>query len=139
MELDRKWRVVESRRGRLVVAVCESLKPRVDDESVAALGALAPTLLLAPVFSKPTDDSWWEHSASESWVARGTEVVVANSAVVAGWMTTRDGVQPVTCGAWRELPEPDGARWTQLRVEVDPRDGVVPDVAVPAPAASNGP
>lgn len=81
----RCWRVMESRAGRIAVAICESLKPRVETDTLIALGKVRPSLILTPVFGKPSDDSIWERGATGAWGDAGADVVIANSVVVAEW------------------------------------------------------
>jgi predicted amidohydrolase len=82
---ERRWRVMESRAGRVAVAICESLKPRPETDTLVALGMVRPSLILAPVFGKPSDDSIWERGATGAWSDAGADVVIANSVVVAEW------------------------------------------------------
>lgn len=104
----RSWTLLECNGGRMAIAVCESFRPEVAGTSVTALGAANPTLLLCPVFSQPTDKSRWERAASERWGDIGTQLVVANSVVVAEWQAQADGdtLGPsVACGAARALDD----------------------------------
>jgi predicted amidohydrolase len=74
--------VVEAGGARLAILVCEDL---------ARLHAFAPalhahgvSLLLVPVFARPTKDRRWERARAEVYVdAIGSTVVVANSLVIA--------------------------------------------------------
>jgi predicted amidohydrolase len=74
--------VVEAGAVRLAILVCEDL---------ARLHALAPalhahgiSLLLVPVFARPTKDRRWERARAEVYSdATGASVVVANSLVIA--------------------------------------------------------
>jgi predicted amidohydrolase len=74
--------VVETGGARLAILVCEDL---------ARLHAFAPalhahgvSLLLVPVFARPTKDRRWERSRAEVYSdAIGSSVVVANSLVIA--------------------------------------------------------
>jgi predicted amidohydrolase len=128
---ERRWQVMESRAGRVAVAICESLKPRVDADTLTALGMLRPSLILTPVFGKPSDTSIWERGASGAWGDAGADVVIANSVVVAEWCAMareRRGLGAVLerlrlyaggapssgehmCAAWRTKDE-DASRWT---------------------------
>jgi predicted amidohydrolase len=74
--------VVEAGGARLAVLVCEDLA-RLHAFS-AALHAHGVSLLLVPVFARPTKDRRWERSRAEVYSdAIGSSVVVANSLVIA--------------------------------------------------------
>jgi predicted amidohydrolase len=74
--------IVEAGGARLAILVCEDL---------ARLHAFAPalhahgvSLLLVPVFARPTKDRRWERARAEVYIdAIGSTVVVANSLVIA--------------------------------------------------------
>jgi predicted amidohydrolase len=73
--------VAETGLGRLGILVCEDLA------RVAGLGAtireLGMSHALAPVFSKPTLEHYWEHSRAKVHADEtGTSVIVSNSLVV---------------------------------------------------------
>ena len=74
--------VVEAGGARLAILVCEDLA-RLHAFS-GALHAHGVSLLLVPVFARPTKDRRWERSRAEVYTdAIGSSVVVANSLVVA--------------------------------------------------------
>jgi predicted amidohydrolase len=74
--------VIETRAGRIVIAVCEDLS-RVFDEASVYL-AVAPSLTIVPVFSKEiVEDDWTRQHAQELAERIGCYVVVANSLAVA--------------------------------------------------------
>jgi predicted amidohydrolase len=83
--------VVEAGGVRLAILVCEDL---------ARLHAFAPalhahgvSLLLVPVFARPTKDRRWERSRAEVYSdAIGSSVVVANSLVIAEILGTESPV-----------------------------------------------
>ena len=102
----RSWGILECNGGRLAVAVCESFRPRAGSSSIEPLAAALPTLLLCPVFSQQPRETCWERDASGTWGDLGTEVVIANSLVVAQWQAraTGDALDgPVACAAARPL------------------------------------
>ena len=71
----------ESSIGRLSVMICEDLG-RVAQDGRALL-ELGPSLLLAPVLSKPTLLHYWEHSDAKKWASdAGANTIVANSLVI---------------------------------------------------------
>jgi predicted amidohydrolase len=74
--------VVEAGGARLAILVCEDLARL--HAFVAALHAHGVSLLLVPVFARPTKDRRWERSRAEVYTdAIGSSVVVANSLVIA--------------------------------------------------------
>ena len=74
--------VIEAGGARLAILVCEDLA-RLHAFS-AALHAHGVSLILVPVFSRPTKDRRWERARAEVYCdATGSNVVVANSLVVA--------------------------------------------------------
>jgi predicted amidohydrolase len=83
--------VVEAGGVRLAILVCEDL---------ARLHAFAPalhahgvSLLLVPVFARPTKDRRWERSRADVYSdAIGSTVVVANSLVIAELLRSRTPV-----------------------------------------------
>ena len=79
--------VVEAGGARLAILVCEDLA-RLHAFAVA-LHAHGVSLLLVPVFARPTKDRRWERSRAEVYTdAIGSSVVVANSLVVAEILRT---------------------------------------------------
>ena len=112
--------------------MCESFKPEIDDIVVSTLRRVRPTLVLAPVLSKPTERSIWERPASQPWGDQGAEMVIANSLVVAEWLAAAEGVafgDAVGCGAARPLVAGDaGHKWVQLVVEPRLAGGVTDSV-----------
>ena len=74
--------VVEAGGARLAILVCEDLARL--HAFAAALHAHGVSLLLVPVFARPTKDRRWERSRAELYCdAIGASVVVANSLVIA--------------------------------------------------------
>ncbi len=74
--------VVEAGGARMAILVCEDLA-RLHAFS-AALHAHGVSLLLVPVFARPTKDRRWERARAEVYTdAIGSSVVVANSLVIA--------------------------------------------------------
>jgi predicted amidohydrolase len=74
--------VVEAGGARLAILVCEDLARL--HAFAAALHAHGVSLLLVPVFARPTKDRRWERSRAELYCdAIGSSVVVANSLVIA--------------------------------------------------------
>ena len=74
--------VVEAGGARLAILVCEDLARL--DAFAAALDAHGVSLLLVPVFARPTKDRRWERARAEVYCdAIGASVVVANSLVIA--------------------------------------------------------
>ncbi len=74
--------VVEAGGARLAILVCEDLARL--HAFAAALHAHGVSLLLVPVFARPTKDRRWERSRAEVYSdAVGASVVVANSLVIA--------------------------------------------------------
>jgi hypothetical protein len=93
----------ESALGRLVVLVCEDLG-RVFDVG-ATVRSFGTSHLLAPVFSKPTIEFYWEHQRAREYTAElGATTIVANSLAVARAMgrKQRIGAALVVAGdgAW---------------------------------------
>jgi hypothetical protein len=77
-----RFTFVESTLGRLVVLICEDLGRVI--EVGATVRAFGASHLLAPVFSKPTIQYYWEHQrAREYTAAAGATTIVANSLAVA--------------------------------------------------------
>jgi predicted amidohydrolase len=74
--------VVEAGGARLAILVCEDLARL--HAFAAALHGHGVSLLLVPVFARPTKDRRWEHARAEVYSdAIGSTVVVANSLVIA--------------------------------------------------------
>ena len=74
--------VVEAGGARLAILVCEDLARL--HAFAAALHAHGVSLILVPVFARPTKDRRWERSRAEVYSdATGSSVVVANSLVIA--------------------------------------------------------
>ena len=74
--------VVEAGGARLAILVCEDLARL--HAFAAALHAHGVSLVLVPVFARPTKDRRWERSRAEVYCdAIGSSVVVANSLVIA--------------------------------------------------------
>jgi predicted amidohydrolase len=74
--------VVEAGGARLAILVCEDLARL--HAFAAALHAHGVSLLLVPVFARPTKDRRWERARAEVYSdAIGASVVVANSLVIA--------------------------------------------------------
>lgn len=74
--------VVEAGGARLAILVCEDLARL--HAFAAALHAHGVSLLLVPVFARPTKDRRWERARAEVYTdAIGSSVVVANSLVIA--------------------------------------------------------
>ena len=74
--------VVEAGGARLAILVCEDLARL--HAFAAALHAHGVSLILVPVFARPTKDRRWERSRAEVYSdATGATVVVANSLVIA--------------------------------------------------------
>ena len=74
--------MVEAGGARLAILVCEDLARL--HAFAAALHAHGVSLLLVPVFARPTKDRRWERSRAEVYCdAIGSSVVVANSLVIA--------------------------------------------------------
>jgi predicted amidohydrolase len=78
----RRLCVVEAGGARLAILVCEDLARL--HAFAAALHAHGVSLLLVPVFARPTKDRRWERARAEVYSdAIGSSVVVANSLVIA--------------------------------------------------------
>jgi predicted amidohydrolase len=74
--------VVEAGGARLAILVCEDLARL--HTFAAALHAHGVSLILVPVFARPTKDRRWERSRAEVYSdATGSSVVVSNSLVIA--------------------------------------------------------
>ena len=74
--------VIEAGGVRLAILVCEDLARL--HAFAAALHAHGVSLLLVPVFARPTKDRRWERARAEVYSdAVGSNVVVANSLVIA--------------------------------------------------------
>ena len=74
--------VVEAGGARLAILVCEDLARL--HRFAAALHAHGVSLILVPVFARPTKDRRWERARAELYSdAVGSSVVVANSLVIA--------------------------------------------------------
>jgi predicted amidohydrolase len=79
--------VVEAGGARLAILVCEDLARL--HAFAAALRAHGVSLMLVPVFARPTKDRRWERSRAEVYTdAIGSSVVVANSLVIASILGT---------------------------------------------------
>jgi predicted amidohydrolase len=79
--------VVEAGGARLAILVCEDLSRL--HAFAAALRGHGVSLILVPVFARPTKDRRWERSRAEVYCdAIGSSVVVANSMVVASILRT---------------------------------------------------
>ena len=78
---ERVW-VVEAGGARLAILVCEDLARL--HAFAGALHAHGVSLILVPVFARPTKDRRWERARAEVFCdAIGSSVVVANSLVIA--------------------------------------------------------
>ena len=74
--------VVEAGGARLAILVCEDLARL--HTFAASLHAHGVSLILVPVFARPTKDRRWERSRAEVYTdATGSSVVVSNSLVIA--------------------------------------------------------
>jgi predicted amidohydrolase len=74
--------VIEAGGARLAILVCEDLARL--HAFAAALHAHGVSLILVPVFARPTKDRRWERARAEVYSdATGSSVVVANSLVIA--------------------------------------------------------
>ena len=74
--------VVEAGGARLAILVCEDLARL--HAFAAALHAHGVSLVLVPVFARPTKDRRWERTRAEVYCdAIGSSVVIANSLVIA--------------------------------------------------------
>jgi predicted amidohydrolase len=122
------WSVLECNRGRLAMAICESIRPQLSATLVAALGSALPTLLLCPIFGKPSDTSHWERPASEFWADQGVQVLIANSFVVADWQAAAAGGSSpaeIVCAAVRRLDDSSkGHGWKTFPVSSGRADGI---------------
>ena len=79
--------VVEAGGARVAILVCEDLARL--HAFAAALHAHGVSLLLVPVFARPTKDRRWERARAEVYSdAIGSTVVVANSLVIADILRT---------------------------------------------------
>ena len=79
--------MVEAGGARLAILVCEDLARL--HAFAAALHAHGVSLILVPVFARPTKDRRWERSRAEVYSdAIGSTVVVANSLVIASILRT---------------------------------------------------
>jgi predicted amidohydrolase len=79
--------VVEAGGARLAILVCEDLARL--HAFAAALHAHGVSLILVPVFARPTKDRRWERARAEVYSdATGSSVVVANSLVIAEILRT---------------------------------------------------
>ena len=79
--------VVEAGGARLAILVCEDLARL--HAFAGALHAHGVSLLLVPVFARPTKDRRWERARADVYVdAVGASVVVANSLVIADILGT---------------------------------------------------
>ncbi len=79
--------VVETGGVRLAILVCEDLARL--HAFAAALHGHGVSLILVPVFARPTKDRRWERSRAEVYSdATGSSVVVANSLVIASILRT---------------------------------------------------
>jgi predicted amidohydrolase len=78
----RRVTVVEAGGARLAILVCEDLARL--HRFASALHAHGVSLILVPVFARPTKDRRWERARAEVYSdAVGSSVVVANSLVIA--------------------------------------------------------
>jgi predicted amidohydrolase len=79
--------VVEAGAARLAILVCEDLARL--HAFAAALHGHGVSLILVPVFARPTKDRRWERARAEVYAdAIGSTVVVANSLVIASLLGT---------------------------------------------------
>ena len=79
--------VIEAGGARLAILVCEDLARL--HAFAAAIHAHGVSLLLVPVFARPTKDRRWERARAEVYSdAIGSNVVVANSLVIAEILRT---------------------------------------------------
>ena len=79
--------VVETGGARLAILVCEDLARL--HAFAGALHGHGVSLILVPVFARPTKDRRWERSRAEVYSdATGSNVVVANSLVIASILRT---------------------------------------------------
>jgi predicted amidohydrolase len=79
--------VVEAGGARLAILVCEDLSRL--HAFAAALRGHGVSLIMVPVFARPTKDRRWERSRAEVYCdAIGSSVVVANSMVIASILRT---------------------------------------------------
>jgi predicted amidohydrolase len=79
--------VMEAGGGRLAILVCEDLARL--HTFAAALHGHGVSLILVPVFARPTKDRRWERSRAEVYCdAIGSSVIVANSLVIASILRT---------------------------------------------------
>jgi len=79
--------VVEAGGARLAILVCEDLARL--HAFAGALHAHGVSLILVPVFARPTKDRRWERARAEVYSdATGSSVVVANSLVIASILGT---------------------------------------------------
>jgi predicted amidohydrolase len=79
--------VVEAGGARLAILVCEDLARL--HAFAAVLHAHGVSLILVPVFARPTKDRRWERARAELYCdAIGSNVVVANSLVIASILRT---------------------------------------------------
>jgi predicted amidohydrolase len=83
----RRVTVVEAGGARLAILVCEDLARL--HAFAAALHAHGVSLVLVPVFARPTKDRRWERARAEVYTdAIGASVVVSNSLVIAAILRT---------------------------------------------------
>jgi predicted amidohydrolase len=79
--------MVETGGARLAILVCEDLARL--HAFAGALHGHGVSLILVPVFARPTKDRRWERSRAEVYSdATGSSVVVANSLVIASILRT---------------------------------------------------
>lgn len=79
--------VMEAGGGRLAILVCEDLARL--HTFAAALHGHGVSLILVPVFARPTKDRRWERSRAEVYCdAIGSSVIVATSLVIASILRT---------------------------------------------------
>lgn len=89
--------VLESSSGRISVMVCEDLGRLA--QGGRRLVELGPSVLLAPVLSKPTLLHYWEHSDAKGWASEvGSNTVVANSLVIEECMREAGKLEPGELG-----------------------------------------
>ena len=117
--------VIEAGGVRLVILVCEDLA-RLHAFS-AAIHAHGVSLILVPVFARPTKDRRWERARAEIYSdATGSSVVVANSLVVAAVLGARGRTGTAIAvapgqAAVGHAAEPDDVVVFALDAGVDPR------------------
>jgi predicted amidohydrolase len=116
-----KITVAESDLGRLIILICEDLARTM--HLGTPLLAYSPSLAIAPVFSTPTELYRWEHNHAREYAAHvGTQVVVANSLVVAR-ATGLDGATgsclAQATGGWEVGETADAIEPYLFRIDID--------------------